>query len=68
MSRIYADMRRIHAEYMRICAKYMRYICRMHIERVRDIGRIYTGYTMEIGEGNGAVFKETYDRECYLGQ
>lgn len=34
----------------------------------RDIGRIYMGYTIEIGEGNGTVFKETYDRECYLGQ
>lgn len=34
----------------------------------QDTRRIYTGYAIGIGEGNGAVFKETYDRKCYLGQ
>ncbi len=54
MRRVYADMRRVCAEYMRICAGY-----------VQNTRRIYAGYTIGIGEGNGAVFKETYDRECY---
>ncbi len=60
MWRTYADMRRVCGGHMRICARYVQDTCRIYAE--------YMGYAIGIGEGNGAVFKETYDRECYLRQ
>ncbi len=64
---IYADMRRVCADMSRVCAEYMR-ICARFVQDTRRIYEEYMGYTIGIGEGNGAVFKETYDRECYSGQ